>query len=437
MIDSVLNRKKQIRAELVLFVTMMLFKFACDLSFYKILSLDISTFSFDFSELKYVNGLFCCIILFFGIRHEKHRVSVFMLYLVYLVQIIPITTIYAFRNENAIYYNTVCISFFICELLVQRVNIRNKPHFKRSKNISNLIIASFWSVIIGLIIYIVWKNGMFTLTALNIYKVYELRRSGSFVIGRYMQYLFNWVMAAVIPFLIAKKTDDRNYFIVFILCAVVLIAYLYSGFKSYLFYLPMILISSVWARRENFYNEIFSSASAAFFVLVIFACFSPVFEIFFTRLYSLFGSRLLMVPANNKFSYYDFFSKNPKMGLGAIFPRWLIKIPNHYENIRYTFLISELYYGEPEMNSNTGFLAEGYMRFGHIGILLILILFAVVLRMMDNMQKRAGYAFTIGAFVYPVLGLTDAHLLDSIFFGPWMIIMLLLVAYTSKGEIRC
>ena len=58
------------------------------------------------------------------------------------------------------------------------------------------------------------------------------------------------------------------------------------------------------------------------------------------------------------------------MGLYAVFPRWIFPISSYYENIDFQHEIGAIYYGAPDMNANTGFFAEGYLRFGHIGTIL-------------------------------------------------------------------
>lgn len=430
MISNLTKSKSQITKEIILFLGMLLFKFACDFGYVKLLAWDVSTYILEFSELKYINGFFWCTILFLGIRHDKYKVSTFMLYLIYLMQIIPITTIYSLGGGSVIYYNILCFGFLTCEVLTQWVKLNDVLSYLKNPLLSFILTIVLFTVLIFLIVYIVKKNGRFTLTALNIYKVYELRRSGSFALNKYANYLFNWMVSVLVPFFIVKKINNKNYFSAIMLCSLIFVIYLYSGHKSYLFCLPTVVICALWARRKNFYNEIFICGCIGFFALVMLACYAPILKKFFVEVHSLFGRRLLIVSANNKFSYYDFFSRHPKMGLGGIFPRWLIPIRNYYENINYTYLISAIYYGKPEMNSNTGFMAEGYMRFGHIGTIFIMIILALILRLMDQMQKRAGYVVTVGAFVYPVLGLSDAHLIDSLFLGSWMIILLVLIFYT-------
>ena len=180
------------------------------------------------------------------------------------------------------------------------------------------------------------------------------------------------------------------------------------------------------------YKELFIVASFCFALLVLLSSFSPIFQNGFEEIYSLLGRRTMMVSAVNKFKYYDFFSDNPKMGLAGIFPRWLIPISNPYEGETIGKIIADIYYNKPEMNSNTGFLAEGYMRFGYIGIFVGLGIYAAILRLLDRMQIRAGYGLTVSIFIYPVFTLTDAHLMDSLILGPWMILLIIAILYRTS-----
>lgn len=424
------TEKIQIGFLVLLFSSMILFKFASDLGYYKILSLDKTTYKLDFNLLKYINGILWCVVLFCAIRHKRRKVSTFMLYLVFLLQIIPITTIYSLGNDNPVYYNTLCFAFFLCELIVGWWP-SNCKSVKRYSVSAKIILIGIVSLLLFLLVYIIIKNGLPTLMALNIYDVYELRRSDRFHIDKYMGYLMEWLVIPMLPFLLALSLSKKKYLVAAIICIVTSLIYLYTGYKSVLFGMPMVIFCTIWAKRKNSYAELFCCASIGFVLLVLLACFAPIFRRVFYEIYSLFGRRIMMVSANNKFKYFDFFSQNPKMGLGGIFPRGLINIPNPYEHIRYTFLISDIYYGKPNMDSNTGFFAEGYMRFGHLGTFGILCLFAAMLRLMDRLQKHVGYAFTVGFFAYPVMLLCDTHLFDTLLLGQWSILLVVMLFFTE------
>ena len=296
------------------------------------------------------------------------------------------------------------------------------------------MVAMFASMLVYTVYRMVKVYGSPQTTAFNIYSVYEIRKSAP-NLGHALNYLLNWTTAVFLPFALAKALSDRKVLLSIAVSAACILLYLYTAQKTILFMVPMVIACTVWASREQSYRELFVCLCFGFAVLVILACLeSDRDNGLFNRIYSLFGRRSMIVSANNKFKYFDYFSARPKMGIYGIFPRWLIPVKSYYEDIPYSYEISRIYYGKPEMNSNTGFLAEGYMRFGYPGTFIILILFTVFLKSIDSFQDRTCYPFTIGAFAYPVFSLNDAHLIDSLFFGPWMIIVLLLVFYKGSAE---
>ena len=210
-----------------------------------------------------------------------------------------------------------------------------------------------------------------------------------------------------------------------------LLIYLYTGHKSFLFAAPFILIAALWARRKNCYQELFLAGCGSFSVLTLLAYFTQPGSLWY-YIFSMIGRRTLLLSAQNKFYYYDYFLTHPKAGLAAIFPRWLVNIHNPYAELDYSYDISIVYYNAPDAQSNTGFFAEGNLRFGPVGTVLLLLLLALLLKQMDHFQDRAGYPLTIGLFIYPILGLSDGHLLDSLFFGPWMFLAALLLFYKPR-----
>lgn len=429
--NEVFSAKLQKKHSLVwLFLGMLVYKFSMDLGYLyrSTITLD-PAYPMSFNPLKYALGIFWCILLFAAIRHMERKVSSFFLYLLFLFQIVPITSIYALNNDSSIYYNVLCLSFLLCELLAGYTGERTI--FRRNLPISRTMTMCYTVVVILLIIYIIAKNGAPHLSLLNIYTVYEYRTSGALQINKYMSYILKWVAFVIIPFAIAKTLTDRRYWTAGLSLGILLLIYLYTGMKGYLFAIPLVFVCSLWARRKNCYQEIFLLGCGGFSILTLLAYFTQPGSLWY-YIFSLFGNRVFLCPAKNKFLYYDYFLSHPKMGIYGIFPSWIFNISSYYENIAYTFDISAIYYNAPEMNSNTGFFAEGFMRFGHIGTVLLLLFFALLLKQIDHFQERAGYPLTIGLFVFPIFVLSDGHLLDSLVFGPWMILAALLLFYTPR-----
>lgn len=419
--------KKRTEDIRILYLTMLIFKISMEVGFWFILCQDKVMYTADFNIYKYINGMIWCTIIFLSINHEIKRVSTFFLYFKYIFEIIPITIIFALSNESYIYYNVVCLAFLICVLIVSKLNIKC---FKINTKYSSYIIEKTMIVtVIVLLIYTFLKNGLPTITALNIYDVYDLRSSGQFKISKYMGYILSWTVCVILPFFTAKALSSQQYFKAALASVLIFLLYLYSGHKTYLFAVPLVIVCTIWSRRRNFVKEFFNLFCLGATMVTLLAFKSSIFS----SIFSLFGRRVMIVSANNKFKYYDFFSSNSKIGFEGFLPRWGLNTSVKYENIGN--IIGEKYFDKPGMNVNTGFLAEGYMRFGIIGIFLSLIIFAIILLAIDKMQERIGYEFAIGTCIYMVFRLNDAHLIDSLFFGTWMIMLLIILIYQNFNVI--
>lgn len=410
-----------------LFLGMLVYKFSMELGYLYLCR--ISDYTLHFAPLKYASGLVWCVILFAFIRHMEHRASSFFLYFVLLFQIIPITANYALGDYSSAYYHLLCLSFFLCEIIVGYIG--DRPIFRRTFPVSKLMTLSYAAAALLLIFLVIVKNGAPHLSLLNIYSVYEYRRGDVFQSTKYMDYLLDWTAKVFLPLGIAKAVADKRYLPAGLAMGGLLLIYLYTGHKIFLFAIPFILAGALWAKRKNFYLELFLTGCGGFSILTLLAHFTKPGSLWY-YIFGLFVRRVMLLSAKNKFLYYDYFLTHPRVGFSGMFPRWLINIPNPYTALHYSFDISAIYYNAPEMQSNTGFFAEGNLRFGHIGTILILLLFAFLLKQIDRFQERAGYTLAIGVFIYPIFFLNDSHLLDSVILGPWMFLLALLLFYKPK-----
>ncbi len=412
-----------------LFLGMLVYKFSVDLGYLYLNGLNAGNYPLSFDPLKYALGVVCCVLLFAPIRHTERRASSFLLYLVFLLQIVPISTVYALSDESTACYAVLCLSFLLCELFVGYTGER--PLLRRTFPVSRTMTLCYAAAAVLLVAYVVVKNGAPHLSLLNIYTVYEYRDSGAFQTSKYMQYMLDWTTKVFLPFGVAKALADRRYGAAGLVMGVLLLIYLYTGQKSFLFAIPLILVCALWARRKHFYRELFLTGCGGFSVLTLLAYSTKPGSLWY-YIYALFGNRLLLLSAQAKFFYYDYFSTHDKLGLYGVFPRWIIHIPSRYDTVSYTNEIGAIYHGAPDEWLNTGFFAEGHMRFGLFATIPMLLLFALLLKQMDRFQDRAGYPLAVGLFVYPVQVLSDGHLLESLVLGPWMFLAAILLFYKPR-----
>lgn len=386
----------------------------------------LKRYHFEFDLFKWTIGTLGCLVLFLVLKHKERTPSIFFLQLMYLVMIVPMAVILGLGDGNIIFFILTCIGFIYAEFIVQSCNITINL---ANKYLSRLLIAGLWLSLIVVIIGIVAKNGMFTFEAINIYNVYNVR--GRFQLNKYIWYMFTWQYSVIVPFFIVKYLDKKKYLGSIVFLVIQFVFYLYSGQKGILFVIPLIVIGYYLGKLKVF-NKLFIYGASIGVSLVTIGAF------FWNVLYQcqdLFVRRVLILPAWLKYLYYDFFQNNPTMGLaGTLWGKFLETEQPYEEGIGY--IISDMYFGLPEVNSNTGFIAEGMSRFGEAGVLLVFILLAFVLIVIDNFAKRNGYSFAISISMFSVILLNDGAIIDTLIFGYLTILVIIGLTYDSKHDIQ-
>jgi hypothetical protein len=415
------DAKKICKKNILFLFWILVYKTVLELGYAYILAWKVQYFQMDFSIWKYAVGTIWVIVLFLNIRHDERKVSTFILNLHLIIAIIPIAVIYGLWNKDSVYFNLLCCAFLIAELIL-KLKWRPKGFSTiRIRGFSHLIPFGCGAIVIGMVGYIMLTNGLPTLTALNILDVYELRRDAYFISNKYINYIFVWMMTVFLPFTLSYFLVKKKYVLASLCVAIALLFYLYSGNKTSLFMIPLVVGAYLFAMYKNTNYTFFGTLTLGIALTIPLAKYMEL-------PFSLFVRRALIIPANLKFVYYDFFSNNPKLGFAGTLWGSKLGVVDPYDQ-KLGYIISEEYFGLPQMNSNTGFLAEGYSRFGFIGISLALIVFAIVLMLLDRLQARIGYTFSVTLSIYPLYTLNDGLLIDSLIFGPMLALLLIILLY--------
>lgn len=417
----------------LLFLMTMIYKIVLEYGFYKILT-EITTFySFHLDTFRYVNGTIWCIVLFWNIKFKKCTASSFFVYFVYAFQIVPITIVYALNDScnSILYYNSLCMGYLLFELLVFGPTWKN--NVKKNQQISKMVIPFFGICFMLVLVAIYRSNGMPSMMALNIFNVYVLRSSGSYAIGKYWGYMVNITATLIFPVIAAKTIRDRNRLMMLLCIVFQVIIYLYTGHKLYLFAIMLVVITSFWLKRKNFYWECNCSICMGFTMLTLLMLLVKDPNGLAWKLYSLFIRRTLIVPAELKFVHYDYFSNHPYLGFYGVLPKVLVPFkPEYYMGISYTHEIGRLYYDSPLMSADTGTLAEGFSRFGYFGIILEFMILAIIFKQIEKLSKNCGFATAVSFFVFSIYALSETQLVSSMVGGSWMFALIVLWFYNEK-----
>lgn len=423
-------RSKNWKNTIILFFFFMIYKLGLEYGYWYVLRpyfIQTNEYVFEFDLVKYILSFAIILLLFFLIDHDDGKVSTFFIDMHYVLAIIPLTVIYAFGDKDTMYYISVCICYLFAIILLR---VKFGLQFPNSGTLSTCIIFMF--VIITIVVYfdMILENGIPSLKVLNIFEVYNYR--ADFKINKYIGYMYRWQIMVINPFMIVSGLHSRKYLRVILFSGLQFITYLYSTQKTVLFIIPLIFIIYYIGKMKHFFVMAYGGFSVGIAICAILG--QVNYSLY--KLFSLFGRRVLLLPANFKFFYYDFFSTNDLVGLSGTLWGKLLDTQSPYD-IPVPNLIAEQYLGRIEASANTGFLAEGYYRFGYFGIILSLILFAFLLKCLDLCSEKNGYAFTLGISIYSVFMLNDTSLIDSLIFGNLTILLIVLIFYESIEKKTC
>lgn len=427
MLEKTALKVRKWNTTIVLFVAFMIYKISLEIGYWYVLGryfLTSGEYSFDFNITKYIIGCVMAALVFAVIDHESGKVSTFFLEMHYVLAIIPMTVIYAFGNKQTVYYIGICIAFILAILIVR---LTKDINFDPPYIITRGLIVLF--IIITAVVYadMFLENGMPSLQAFNIFSVYELR--DNFQINQYVGYLYRWQVIVINPVMMINGLKNKRISVTIIFTLLQVLAYLFTTQKTILFIIPLIYGTYLLGKWKHFSVFIYGAFSLGITASSLLANINYDFY----KVFSLFGRRVLLLPANLKFLYYEFFTEHDKIGLAGTLWGKFLEIDSPY-NIGIGNLISAYFFGLPDSNSNTGFLAEGYYMFGYMGIILAVVVFALLLMCLDICATRNGFAFTVGISIYSIFMLNDTSLIDSVLFGNITILLIVLLFYTAQNR---
>ena len=417
----------------------LLYKLMLEISFYIVLTEKTDFYKMQFDPLRFVNETAWCMVTLMLIQLLNGKASSFFLLMIYTLQIIPISVVYAFQDiASPVYYNLLMVSFLMGELFVNNVKIRSntRPNQWISQNL--FVILGILSAVVLIVVFL--RNGLPSLAALSILDVYEFRSNLTFQTSKIIGYLLASIEKVALPIIAVRYLLKKEYLKSLIPLAGIMVVYLYTGQKSFLFSIPLILIGVFFLDKKGGNVSFFKMMLLAYIVVCTVPCvynFKEDRDMIWV-LYSLFVRRVLIVPAYLKFIHYDYFLSHPFLGLYGAIPRVLNPYkPKYYENgVKYPFDIGAIYFDKPNMSADTGALIEGFSRFGYMGLIGSLLLIAIILKQIDRFQERTSYREAICYFIYIIYSLSEMQIVGTLFLGAWMFSLIIINLYMDwdKGK---
>jgi len=145
---------------------------------------------------------------------------------------------------------------------------------------------------------------------------------------------------------------------------------------------------------------------------------------------SLFIRRVFFVPALLNQFYFDFFADNHLYLSHSIFKSF---IDYPYE-LNPSHLIGKEYFSSEVMSANNGFISDGFMNFGIVGIILNIIFVTMLIKFFDD-QKISSKFF--GIFILMIFSLLSSFFLTNLLtHGIILLILLTIFILKNTKQIR-
>lgn len=336
---------------------------------------------------------------------------------------IPTLSFYGLNNQNTTY-----MLWFIVSCLLTGFIIRLGIKPAKLLNINyHAIIKLLFYLYVFVSIYLFLKRGGIDLRSLNFDTVYGLRAESN--INGIDGYFLNWCAKAGTPFFFSYYNYYNSFIKKYTSLLVQLLLYLSFGNKAFLFsILALIGVSFVMKYKHSERKFTVSMIS----VLTVSFLIDKILHIDFLR--RGIPYRMLYIPSQIQFQYYDFFKERPKLHFAESIIGKVFDIETGF-NTDVPIIISRYYSGNANNMSfsNTGIFSDAFANLGIIGMILFAVIFSLSLLCIDAVSKNIPNYITISAFSYIIFVINDTSFLTTFVTGGFGLMLVLL--YLMNGEI--
>lgn len=316
------------------------------------------------------------------------------------------------------------LSFYIIQFFAYAPQLRLNLS---DRTISHKSILYIFAIIgILMFVWIILRGGLKFLN-FDFSKVYEYRREAERTIfpGPFL-YLMNWYGKIINPTLILLFIWDKNKLGTFIAIVCQIFFFGFTSHKSMLFY-PALVIFMAVVKGNKYTGNLLTTALATLTV----ACFVFYIITDIWQPMSVIIRRVMYVTADNHFRYYEAFKNMEFVYMSD--KSWIpAKYPYDYP---IQALISMIYYGHPNTWVNTGFMANGYVNFGFLGMFIYSAVVGWLFGIMDEISyKRIPLWISIAITIVPVYNLLSVDLLTGLMYHGLLVSVILLWLLSKRQK---
>lgn len=361
------------------------------------------------------------------VTYRERTVLSYLFRVVVFFTIIPLSSVYAMKDESSTFFFLTCMSFLAVELLLFKKKHNNKVFERRSEcsiNSSRLRIVriSCFLVLSITLVLMYAQLGVPSLMALVLDNIYDLRQS--FQISTYTSYILYVSTQVCIPFCIADGFVRKSKLQILLAMLFQFVFFLWTGHKTWFFSIFLMLGIIVIMKMKKSLDYLF----VALTLLCIIGYYGKENLVINKSVTSLVNRRVLLDPAALKYNYYDYFvvkGHHPNLVAGTVlaplFSGWAKEAEQEY-----SYTISDIY-TDKSSNAGTGLYGGDVASVG----LFVFVLVPLALLFLAYLTKRTEFSvgrnFTLLLLIYIFFSFNDQRIIQYLLDirGVFLVIMLL------------
>lgn len=349
----------------------------------------------------------------------KDRASTYLFLTILIFIFVPLISFSWLNGQNFIYPSAVLFSLWITSIIKYlkplKLNIKT--------NISEILIKFLFLFYILVTIYLILKRGGIDSRSFNFDSIYELRAENE--ISGMLGYLMNWSTKVFFPFYFLYFSYIKRKELLFLTVVLQVLMFLSFGNKAFLFSIGVVILTTYLMKRGDYIKGIVISMITI--NLVAFLLFLSNFS---DALYRAIPYRMIFIPSQIQFQYYNYFSEREKVLFSEGFIGKIFSIDNPYfEPI--PILINRFYLGK-EAYANTGIFADAFANGGFLAMIMISLILGLVLLLVDSISTKLPLYFVVGSSSYIMFVLNDTGLQTTLFTGGLILLIILLMLLNSS-----
>jgi hypothetical protein len=401
------------RAGLVLLVLVL--RAVMDVAYVQFVS-GYAGFNVDIDVVKLGESYLITLMLALVLPSRVKKPSDFLLLILFLVPVLPCISFYALSNQSRMFFYAVNVSFIVVAL-VRHISVPTPPSIGGVWK-SVLVVCAVASV--GVALWLLRAGGA-QIFNLDITRVYEYRQTyNTEVAVGLFSYISRWTYKVLNVLLMGWALFQRWFLLFLGLAGLQLVFFGLSTHKQLIAFPALVLFLYIFIPKRT--AVFWTMAGMLSVVMISLAAYSLSGHVLAP---SLLIRRLLYLPAELNFAYYDFFSSHGLVYLTN--SRWFAWLGTYGFDKPPPLLISDAagLYGAW---ANTGFLSAAYMHFGIPGMLVWSFLVGLLLKLTDNLTiGRLPVWLALCIVIVPFTNLFMSSDLLTALFGDGLILALLLL----------